>query len=230
MRDVHPRPELRTAREHPPEQPVHEVLAHKRQREPDRIADHEAHPRHEVVDQRVAHVGLEQREHEHRDPEPVRQLARLPVRAREEDAEEVEDDRRDEDVCGPVMRLADEEATADGEREVHDRGVGLAHPLAVERRVVVAVEDDLLRRVDEEERQVDPGADEDDERVERDLAEQERPVVGKQIAQRLAEERRGAGALVDIADGTADHEPAFRLRTPHHEGPTGALKFPFARK
>ncbi len=222
----------------PSEQPVHEVLADERDREPHRVADHEPHPRHEVVDERVADVRLEEREREHRHPEPVRQLARLPVRAGEEDAEEVEDDGRDEHVRRPVVRLPEQQARAHGERQVHHRRVGLAHPLAVERRVVVAVEDDLLRRVDEEERQVDPGRNEDDEGVERDLAEQERPVVGKEIAQRLAQERRARGALVEPADGAARdgcsagnrHGCAFQSRTPHHDGPTGPSKLPFARR
>src|SRR5205823_6035376 len=146
-----------------------------------------------------------QREHQHGYAEPVRQLARLPVRAREEDAKEVEDDRRDEDVRGPVVGLPEEQAGPYRQRQVDDGRVRLAHPLAVERRVVVAVEDDLLRRVDEEERQVDPRRDEDDERVERDLAEEERPVVGEQIAQRLAQEGRARSSLVDPADGTAGY-------------------------
>ena len=238
VRDVHPRPELRAAGEHPVEQPVHEVLAHEREREPDRVADHEAHPRHQVVDERVAEIRLEQRQREHRHAEPVRQLTRLPIRAREEHAEEVEDDRRDEDVRGPVMRLPDQQAGADGEREVHDRGVRLTHPLAVERRVVGAVEDDLPRGVDEEEGQVDPGADEDDERVERDLAEQERPVIRKEVPERLAQVRRRRGALVEPAHGApgqrrsarSRHGCAFHMRTPHHDGPTGPSKLPFARR
>ena len=47
-------------------------------------------------------------------------------------------------------------------------------------------------------------------------------MVGEDVAQRLAQERRGAAALVDEADGAADHERGLRMRTPHHDGPTGA--------
>ena len=57
----------------------------------------------------------------------------------------------------------------------------------------------------EEERQIDAGADEDHEGVERDLAEQERPVIGKDVAERLADEGRPAGALVEKADDAANH-------------------------
>src|ERR1044071_5014116 len=37
------------------------------------------------------------------------------------------------------------------------------------------------------------------------LSEQERPVVGEQIAQRLAQDRRARAALVEPADGAAGH-------------------------
>src|SRR5205807_3309985 len=70
-----------------------------------------------------------------------------------------------------------------------------------------------------------------DERVQRDLAEQERPVVGEEVAQRLAQQRRGAGALVELADDRLDHLGlGFLRRTPHHDGPTGPSKLPAARR
>src|SRR5207248_4925908 len=95
-------------------------------------------------------------------------------------------------------------------------------------RLVLAVVVRRRRRGVEEERQVDPRADEDDERVERHLAEQERPVVGEGVTERLADEGGAAGPLVDVADEAADHD-ALRLRTPHHDGPTGPEKLPAAR-
>ena len=88
---------------------------------------------------------------------------------------------------------------------------------------------DLRGAVLEEERQVRPGRDEYDEGVERDLAEQERPVVREQVAQRLADERRAPAALVDESDELFDHgDLGFLLRTPHHAGPTAPEKFPAA--
>ena len=71
----------------------------------------------------------------------------------------------------------------------------------------------------EEQRQVDPGDDEDDEQIERDLAQQKRPVVGEHVPQRLADCGRRAAALVEEPDGAADHACGSRLRTPHHDGP-----------
>jgi hypothetical protein len=89
----------------------------------------------------------------------------------------------------------------------------------------------LRVRVVEEERQVDAGRDEQHEDVQRDLAEQERPVVGEEVAERLLDERRAARPLVDEPDETADHEEYdFPRRTPHQAGPIGSSKLPFARR
>src|SRR5206468_6721131 len=77
-------------------------------------------------------------------------------------------------------------------------------------------------------REVDPGPDEDDERVQRDLAEQERPVVREDVPERLAQEGSRAAPLVEEAHRPPDHD-GLRFRTPHHAGPTGPEKFPAAR-
>ena len=50
----------------------------------------------------------------------------------------------------------------------------------------------------EEERQERAAEQDDDEAVERDLAEHERPVVGEDLAAELLDEARDAGALVDV--------------------------------
>jgi len=130
------------------------------------------------------------------------------------------------------MGLPHQQAGAHLEREVDGRAVGHAHLVTTQRQVVPRVVG-LRRTRLEEERQVDPGADEDHERVERDLAEQERPVVREDVAERLPEERRGAAPLVDEPDETTDHVPGpvlgFRVRTPHQDGPTGPEKLPPAR-
>ena len=79
----------------------------------------------------------------------------------------------------------------------------------------------------EEERQVDACRDEDDERVEGDLSEQERPVVGERIAQRLARERGRTRPLVEEADQRAHHVVCGPLvLTPQKLGPTGPEKLP----
>ena len=139
------------------------------------------------------------------------------------------DDRRHEDVGCPVVGLADQQPGLDREGDVEHRLVGVAHVKAAQRRVGAVV--DLLGGAGvEEERQIDAGGHQHDERVQGDLAEQERPVVGEQVAQRLAQQRRRAAALVQEANRPADHvERGLRVRTPQKEGPTGPEKFPAAR-
>ena len=87
-----------------------EVRADERDRQRDGVADREAHAREQVVDHRVAEVALEQREQQHRQAEVVGEVARLAEGAGEEDAQQVEDDRGDEHVRRPVVRLADQQA------------------------------------------------------------------------------------------------------------------------
>ena len=227
VRHVHARPQRRLSREGAVEEQRHEVGAHERDRHPHRPADRESHPREQVVGERVAEIRLEERKPEHRHADHVRQLPRLAIRTGEEDPEQVQHDRRDEDVRSPVVRLPDEQPSLHRRRDVQHRPIRLAHVLSAQRHVRPVV-DDLRGRVDEEQRQVDAGGDEDDERVQRHLAEQERPVVGEQVAERLAEERRGSAALVEEADDLPDHVGLF-IRTPDHEGPTGPSKFPRAR-
>ena len=216
------------ARERPVPDQRGERRAHDRQRHRHPVPDREPHPGEQVVGQRVAEVALQQRDEQDRDPEPVRELARLAVGAGEEDAEQVEDDRGDEDVGRPVVRLPHQQPGLHGGREVEHRPVGVGHLLALE-RCVRPVVDRLRRAVLVEERQVDPGRDEDDERVQGHLAEQERPVVREEVAQSLAQERRAAGPAVEEADDPPRHVVGFLARTPQNEGPTGPLKFPAAR-
>src|SRR5207247_8004486 len=92
-------------------------------------------------------------------------------------------------------------------------------------RVLAVIDRRMDARV-KEERQVDPRPDEDDEAVERDLAEEERPVVGEDVAQELLHHRRPPGAAVEVADEPVDHPCC----TPHQEGPTGPDIGPVARR
>ena len=78
-----------------------------------RVSDREPHPREQVVGQRVTRVALEHRERQHRHADRHVEVTRLPEGAREEDPHQVQDDRGDEDVRGPVVRLAHQEARLD---------------------------------------------------------------------------------------------------------------------
>ena len=64
---------------------------------------------------------------------------------------------------------------------------------------------DLVLAVVEEEREVHAGDDEHEERVERDLAEHERPVVGEGLVEGLASGVRHAEARVDPLTEAPDH-------------------------
>ena len=121
------------------------------------------------------------------------------VGAGEEDAAQVHHDGAEEHEGGPVVDLADDEAGTHVEAQVDGRAVGLRHVHA-RQRGVGAVVDDVLGAGMEEEREEDAGEHEDDEAVEGDLAEHERPVVGEDLVERLAGEAGPAEAVVEPAD------------------------------
>ena len=96
-----------------------------------------------------------------------------------------------------MVDLPHQQTAADVEGDVQRRGVGLGHVQALEQAVRALVLDLGHRRL-EPEGQEDAGEDQDDEAVERDLAEHERPVVREDLAQVL---------LADLADAEAVVEP-----------------------
>ena len=75
----------------------------------------------------------------------------------------------------------------------------LGHLQAAQRDVVAAV-DDFVRAWPEEEGQERAGQQQDDERVERDLAEHERPVVREDLVEVALQEPGGAKPTVDFAE------------------------------
>ena len=150
----------------------------------------------QVVGQRVAEVALEHgQDQQQRADHPVG-LARAAERAGEEDAGQVHHDRRGEQQRGPVVDLADEQATAHLEGDVQRRLVGPGHLHAVE-RLVHAVVGDLGHRRVEEQRQVHAGEQQHDEAVQRDLTEQERPVRREHLVELAAHRRRRVIPRID---------------------------------
>jgi hypothetical protein len=204
-----------------------DVAADQRHRQGDAVGDGQAHPRQQVVGQRVAGEALEDRQAEQRHADHPRQPPRVTERAGEEHAQQVQRDRGDEHQRGPVVGLAHQQAAGHVEAQPQRRVIGLGHLAAGQRRVRPAV-DDARRLVGVEEAgQEDAGRDQRDEAVEGDLPEQERPVLGEDVAQGLAQHAAGAEALVDEADGVV----ALHVRsTLHHDGPTEPLKPPPARR
>src|SRR5690606_26123147 len=88
----------------------------------------------------------------------------------------------------------------------------------------------------EEERQVDAGQDQDDERVERQLADHERPVVGEDLVEGRPAQLGGAETVVDPAGEAVGQQPLGPAPAlPRHHrprsqkpGPTGLEKSPVA--
>jgi hypothetical protein len=103
-----------------------------------------------------------------------------------------------------VVHLTHEQTTADLERQVERGGVGGRHVGAAQRGVRAVVRDLLHRRV-EEEGQEDTTEQQDDEREQRDLAEQERPVIGENLVEQATERGGDLQTLVDtLGCGTRD--------------------------
>ena len=153
--------------------------------------------------------------------DPV-ELAGLAERPGEEHPGHVHGDGAEEDVGGPVVGLAHQQAGAHVEREADRRGVGLGHVLAPQRRVAAVVHD-LVAGGHEVQGQEDAGAQQDDERVEGDLAEHERPVVGEDLVEERPAALGDAQAVVHPVEGLVDHG---RSQNP---GPTAWSKLPLAR-
>jgi hypothetical protein len=166
-----------------------------RDREHDRVRDAQACAGEEVVGQGVAREALDHAKCQQRYADEPVQLTRLAERAGEEDPEHVDRHGGDEQQCRPVVDLAHDQPTAHVERDVQRGGVCPRHLDATQRRVAALVLDFAHRRV-EEERQVGAGEQQHDERVKRDLAHHERPVVWEDLVQLLA-------------DATSDAEPVL---------------------
>src|SRR5581483_1294757 len=192
-------------------------------RQRNRIRDAQSRPREQVVRHRIAGEPVEDAEQQQRDADDPIDLARTPEGPREVDPAQVHDDRRDEHERGPVVDLAHDQSRANAERQVDDRLVGAGHRHAVQRQIRPVVRD-LRRRRIEEQPEEDARRDEYDEAVQRDLAEHERPVIGKDLLQRVLGELGRAQPVVEPFVETANHVRS-RFQKP---GPTGSEKSPAA--
>ena len=179
--------------------------SHHGYRQRHRVGDAKPGSGQEIVGHRVAGEALEDPEQQHRHPDDPVELAGSAERAREEDPHQVGNDGGDEHQRGPVVHLPEHQPAPDLEADPEDARVGLRHRGAVE-RAVRAVVDDLARRRLEEEREERSREDQDDEAVQGDLAQHERPVVRKDLVQRVLREARRPEAVVEPArDALRDH-------------------------
>ena len=97
------------------------------------------------------------------------------------------DERDDEHQGGPVVDLADDQPALDVEARCRRSRRRPRTSLTPLQRHVRAVVDDVAGARDEPEGQERPGQQADDHRVHRDLAEHERPVVGEDLLQQVAD-------------------------------------------
>ena len=193
--------------------------------------------REQVVGQGVAEVPLEHRQDEQQRADDPVGLAGTAERAGEEDAGEVHHDGRGEQQCRPVVYLADEQAAAHIEADVQGRLVGLRH-LHTAQRLVDTVVGDLGHRRVEEQAQVDPGDEQNDEAVQRDLAQQEGPVGREHLVQLAPDRRRRVITRIDgvaLVGRDLGHARRFRQCWTHdfrsqNAGPTGSMKSPLATR
>ena len=137
-----------------------------------------------------------------------------------------------EDVTGPVVHLAHQETATNRKRQVNRRGVGLGHLDSVERRVRTTVGNERLAR-HVVQGQEDTGSEHDDKRVEGDLTEHERPVVGEDLVEEVTS-LGCANAVVELVEYVTDLavRPQSRLGGPlrlyithersQYPGPTGS--------
>ena len=197
MDDVEPVQDV-GAGEFAAEQQRRDPRARDRYRQRDGVGDAQTGAGELVVEERVAGEPVEDREDQQRHADHPVDLTRPAEGAREEDASEVHDDRGEEQQRGPVVDLAHRQAGAHVEAEVDGGLVGLAHLHALQRHVAAVVHD-LGRTRMEEEREVHARHHEDDERVEREFADHERPVVGEHLVRARSgrsRRRRGAGRAI----------------------------------
>ena len=168
----------------PPNRKYETYVPDDRDRQDDAGGDAQTGTGQQVVRQRVAREALEQAQHHQREADEPVDLTGLAERTGEEDPQHVDHDRHQEDQGRPVVHLAHQQSGAHVEADVQRRGEGLGHRDAVE-RVVRAVVLDLAHARVEPQRQEDAGEQDQDEREQRDLAEQEAPVVREDLPEQV---------------------------------------------
>jgi hypothetical protein len=183
----------------------------------DRADDPEAGTRQQVVQHRVAGHPVEERQGEEPDADDPGASARPAEGAGEEAAQQVQDDRGDEQQGRPVVDLPHEQTAANVERQVQCRVVGRRHLDAAQGRVGPLVRD-LAHGGVEEEHQVDARQEQDDERGDGDLPEHERPMVGVHLVQRPAQPVPRDESVVGLSGRLADRgrrHPLLATDAPH---------------
>ena len=169
---------------------------------PRMIADNNAQTNtgEQIVRQGVAHEALNHAEEDKGYTDEPVCLTRATERTGEEDTHHVGEHGHHEHQCSPVVHLTNKQATADVKGNVKRGCVCTGHFDAVERQVCTVVDHLGDRRV-EEQGQVDTGQQQDDEAVERHLAEHEGPVRREDLVELRAQDARNGKAGIRIVCG-----------------------------
>ena len=158
----------------------------------------------QVIGQRVAGEPFGHGEDEEDEPDHPVDFARLAEGAGEEDAKHVQPDCGDKQQRCPVVHLAHEQTAADVKRDVERGRIRRGHLEALEWDVRTFIVNFDHRGVVKE-RQEGAGQEDDDEGIQRDFAEHERPVVGEDFAAQELHSSGQAGALVDVVRHASDY-------------------------
>ena len=160
--------------------------------------------REQVVGERVTRESFGHCEDEENESDDPVDFARLAECAGEEHAEHVQTDCGDEQQRGPVVNLAHEKSATNVERQVERRRICRGHVNSLEWDVrAVVINFDHGRVV--EERQERSGKQDDDERVQRNFAEHERPVVRENFASEELDRPGKARAFVEVVCDATDY-------------------------
>ena len=187
----------------------------------DRVRDAQPGSAEQVVGQRIAREAGDRRDKEQQPDDPV-DLARLAERAGKKDPAHVHDDAGDEHERRPVMDLPHDQAAVhlEAERE-RRRERGRQRPRRAAHTDRVASSPRSGRRTAP---RTFPSR-----RARRtrtvDLAEHERPMIGKRLAQRVTHE-----GAVPSRSSTQSASPTFDHARSQKPGPTGSRKSPAARE
>ncbi len=212
-----------------PENQIGQVLADEGDRQQDPVHDPQPRAGEQVVGKRVAGESGSERQHQQRAADHPVELAGPPERAGEEDPTEVQDDRCDEHQGRPVMGLSDEQSAAGVEAGVEHRFVGGGHLLSVHGGVRAVVGDHILGGR-EQEREEDPGDDDHDQAVHRQLAPHEGEVAREDLLQRLGDPVSRSETPGNGLDASLHHHPGHLHRLSQVSGPMGSSKSRWAMR
>src|SRR5215211_3324091 len=159
------------------------------------IQETHAGARQQVVRQGVAKKTLENSQHQQADADQPVDLTWFAERAGEEDSQAVHQHGGNEQHRRPMMHLAEQQAAADVEGQGEGRRIRLGHVQSA-KQLVAALVLNLGHGRLEPDAEEDSGQQQNYEGIQRDLTEQEGPVIRKNLAEVGAQQIGDTDALI----------------------------------